>query len=344
MKIVKINKYEKVIILVPEVLDDLWHLMQIIEKGDIAQGSTTRKIKGNEGQEDRRVKLYLELQIEKADFDKHSNLLRIQGIVLAGKPEDLAPKQSHHSLEIELGQALTLQKKEIKNYQIERLKKAVEAVHKESKLAILIDDEQAEFYEIKEFKTEHKLTIKSGKTGKHFAEEEWQKKYFSEIETKIKTMNPKILIISGPGFEKEDLHKLLEKSFVGKIYREGISSLGVTGLEELMQSKSMQSILKETEQAVETQLMDRTLKELGNQTGLVTYGLQEVKTALNLGAIDFLLIADKTLIENKTEIEEIMNQCEKRNGKVHIFNTENEPGKKLLGLGGMVAILRYRVE
>ena len=59
MKLIHSDFKKGIVKLKVENLDDLWHLMQIIEKGDIAKGTTTRKIKGNEGQEDKRVKLYL---------------------------------------------------------------------------------------------------------------------------------------------------------------------------------------------------------------------------------------------------------------------------------------------
>ena len=39
--------------------------------------------------------------------------------------------------------------------------------------------------------------------------------------------------------------------------------------------------------------MQRFLKELSNDTGLVAYGLEEVQKALNIGAVDILILSEK---------------------------------------------------
>ena len=45
MKIIKIDKKTNEIIVVPENLNDLWHLEKIIDNGDLVKGKTDRKIK-----------------------------------------------------------------------------------------------------------------------------------------------------------------------------------------------------------------------------------------------------------------------------------------------------------
>ena len=68
MKILKVDRKENYIEIVPENLDDFWHLEKVIEKGDIVSGSTTRKIKGKEeGAATRRERLYIEIQVENVE-------------------------------------------------------------------------------------------------------------------------------------------------------------------------------------------------------------------------------------------------------------------------------------
>ena len=49
MKIVKQDKKEGIVTLVPETLDDLWHLSHIVEVGDSVSSKTTRRIQDNTG-------------------------------------------------------------------------------------------------------------------------------------------------------------------------------------------------------------------------------------------------------------------------------------------------------
>ena len=68
MKVTKkrLKGREGEIALTPESLDDLWHLERIIEKGDLVSGSSERKVKGEEGRKAERIKVWVEIEAEKA--------------------------------------------------------------------------------------------------------------------------------------------------------------------------------------------------------------------------------------------------------------------------------------
>ena len=73
MKIIKQDKKEGLIEVLPETLDDLWHLSHIIEVGDKVSSKTTRRIQDNTGDKlrsDRGVKktFFLEVKIENITF------------------------------------------------------------------------------------------------------------------------------------------------------------------------------------------------------------------------------------------------------------------------------------
>ena len=98
--------------------------------------------------------------------------LRVQGIILAGKPERLIEINAHHSLEIELGERIDIVKKEWRDYQIQRLKKAIEASKRKPLLVVVLDDEVADIAWLKDFALERIVSIRSKKAGKQFKEEE----------------------------------------------------------------------------------------------------------------------------------------------------------------------------
>ena len=73
MRILEEDEKNGVIELVPETLDDLWHLSHIIEEGDLLSARTTRRIQDTSGEKirsDRGVKktFYLGIRVENVNF------------------------------------------------------------------------------------------------------------------------------------------------------------------------------------------------------------------------------------------------------------------------------------
>lgn len=348
MKILKIDEKNNFVSIVPEILDDLWHLERILEKDDLVSGSTTRKLKAKEGEEIRRIHMWLQLGVEEVEFHKFSGQLRVSGTIITGKPAEFVEEKSHHTLSFDLGEKIDIQKKKLKKYQIERLEKAQKATHKEKLLTVLLDDEDASFFLLKEFGIDNRGIIRSKRSGKQIEEGDWKKEYFSEILKKLKEIDSKKIMIAGPGFEKEELKKYLEeKEFLGKerkAFIESTGTAGMQGLQELMKTEKLQKIIEESQILKENKLMEKVMQELGKSSGLVEYGISEVENALNLGAVEELLVLDKSLLENREKIEELMKKCEEIKGNVNIFSAEHEAGKQLDGFGGVIALLRYRIK
>ena len=111
MKIVKQDKKEGIVTLVPETLDDLWHLSHIVEVGDSVSSKTTRRIQDNTGDKlrsDRGVKktFTLRIDVENITFHIFTGKLRLTGVITKG-PEDLIPLGSHHTVEVKLNTPIT---------------------------------------------------------------------------------------------------------------------------------------------------------------------------------------------------------------------------------------------
>ena len=85
-----------------------------------------------------------------------------------------------------------------------------------------------------------------------------------------------------------------------------------------------------------------------SKNNLASYGLKETKEAALIGAVKTLLITDNLIqqkrIENQyEEIEEIMKTVDNTKGDILVISSEHEAGKKLDGLGGIAAILRFKL-
>jgi protein pelota len=348
MRILKIDEKENFLHLVPEIEDDLWHLERIIEKHDLVSGATDRKIKPRtEGEKPKRIKLFLSLDVDSVQFHRFLGQLRVNGIITDGKPAELLEVGAQHALEIQLGKDVKIKKRALKKYQVERLRKAADATKKGKVLLVVLDDEQASFAELKEFELKEKASVRSHRAGKRFKQEEdLQGKYFKEILDKVAELKPDKAIIAGPGFTKENFQRFLtEKGEKGEtqFFFGSTNSVGKTGLQELLKGNTLNKIVQEMQLLKETQLVEALLAELGKDSGLVEYGLKEVEKAVLAGAVKQLLVADKLLIENRDKAEELMQKAEKMGGEVHLINVEHDAGKQLANLGGVAAVLRYKI-
>ena len=157
------------------------------------------------------------------------------------------------------------------------------------------------------------------------------------------------ILVGGPGATKDyfiskdylnhELRKIVIDSFDTGYTDE-------TGLRELVTRGSNR--LSEMQLVKEKKIMDKFMKEVLSPKGtLATYGIKQVENALNLGAIDQLLISES--LEKMEHIEagtvkRLGESAEKSKAKVTIISTESEEGVSLQkAFGGLAAILRYPI-
>lgn len=344
MHLIKLDRKEKMIVLRPETLDDLWHLEKAVEKGDIVKGSTSRKVKIEGTDKSVRKKLFVELEAQEAEFSRIAGTLRVNGKMLSGKPEELIEVNAFQSVDFEQGEKIEIRKRQWSEFIAEKLRKIEKTANKKPIVLVVLDDESADIALLKEFNLEQKATIRSKKSGKAYGTEDWKEKYLQEIYLKIKDIDAELFVFAGPGFVKEDLREFFsEKGFKGKIVEASINSTGITGMNELMKGKQLNRLVEETELAKENRLVEKIFEELGRKTGLAEYGLSEVGNAVNAGAVEELLIEETFFSENREKIEAILKAAEQSNAKIRILSSEHDSGKKLAGLGGIAALLRYRL-
>jgi len=106
--------------------------------------------------------------------------------------------------------------------------------------------------------------------------------------------NLKGLILAGPGptkydFEKGDyLNYMLKSKIIDTIDTAYVEEQGVKEVVD-----KAPEIMRKVRYIEEKQIMQRFLYEIGHDTGMVTYGEQEVRQALEAGAVRTLLLSEK---------------------------------------------------
>ena len=167
-------------------LDDLWYLSTITEPNDIVQGKTLRKIKAGSSEE--RAKeatkkpVFIKIQVEKVEFSKHTDVLRVSGVIKEA-PEEV-PLGEHHTFNVDENTAITIIKGQWLKYQLDKLKEA--CAEKKSSLLICVHDrEEAYFALFKKYGYEI-LTHIQGEVQKKREENIKKENFYLTIINKLK--------------------------------------------------------------------------------------------------------------------------------------------------------------
>jgi len=343
---------------VPESLDDLWHLYNIIYPGDEVYAKTTREVKIEElyarPKEGRRVSVFLGVRVERVFWDRSLNRLRVHGVICQ-VPEDIGGKGTHHTLNVAIDKPLTIVKTQWLKHQVDRLERAT-SIEAPLITVMSIDDEEYCVAVLRQYGLEVKAKKSTRLPGKLQAEkrDEAIKGFFKSAlqalqETWTSLRSP--IVILGPGFFKNDFVEFVREKTTdiadNIVDVKSVNSAGVAGIQEALRSGVLAKTLKDIRIAEETRLVEEALARLGKGSADITYGKNEVARATEYGAVERLLVADTMLREasdqDRETMENIMRNVEAKGGKVTIISTEHEAGAELQGLGGIAALLRFSI-
>ncbi|MEM3692938.1 MAG: mRNA surveillance protein pelota [Candidatus Bathyarchaeia archaeon] len=357
MRLLLWDKKRNHVKLVPEVLDDLWHLLHLINPGDLVYGRTTREVKvrepTGEDSEGKRFPMYLGIRTKEASLDRHVGRLRIRGIVVEAPERFKWVEGDHHTLTIKVGDSLDIIKPKWMRFEIERLETSLKS--RRTRIAVLaIDDEDCCVAILRDFGFDIKAEWKLHLPGKGSPErrEASLTEAFKEISSSLSTIlgdETRILLLVGPGFLKQRLAEYIQKNLPGGIgeLRVAHTSIGgIGGVHEALRSGLVTKYVSEAMAIVETKIVEDALRRLSSG-GLVTYGYEDVQRAAELGAVESLLVSDRILREASTErwegLYNLLRLVEEKGGRVTFISSGHEAGEKLWALGGILALLRFRM-
>lgn len=337
MKILKKDLKNNLVTLKIENPNDVWTLEKLITPGDMISGKTLRRVQIQREETSEKAgkkPMWLKIEAEKIEFHETTGKLRITGRILEG-PEE-AQKASYHTFVGEEGAILTIEKN-WKKWQLDKIKKSFKKTP--DILLCLLDERRADFSIISE-KIKEVGEVRNPKAGK---DEYGTKEYFGKIIPFLESKSEKVdkIVIAGPGFTKEDLYaELKEKTGISeKVLVENVSHTGKTGIQEAIKRGIIERVMKESRLVEETKYVEEALAELGKD-GLVTYGKGKIEEGIEFGAVKTLLVSESVIKEN----EDLIEKAEKNRAKVVVVSDEHEAGEKLLNFGGLLALLRFKIE
>ena len=346
MRILKksLVKLEGEITLLPESIDDLWHLRHLVEKGDLVFALTFRKVESASDklrpEKTERKPMRLGIRVDSVEFHRFANRLRISGTIESG--QDVG---SHHTLSIEPLRDVSIIKRWRRD-QIDRITKAIQESNRPEIAIATIESGEAHIGVLRQYGVEEVASIAQSAGKLH---ESSQTEFFAQIYNQLLNTAAQDYIVAGPGFIKDDFVRFAtqkDSSFPDRLIVENTTSVGISGFQEVLRRGAADRLIKDAHLVRETRLIDALLGEIA-VNGKAAYGMAEVTKAHEWGAIETLLIGDETLRgerERGTAIDELLTAVNNSNGHVVVFSTEFEPGKRLEKLGGIAALLRFKLQ
>lgn len=331
--------------------DDLWYLSHIIDIGDKVEGSTFRKIKiGDSDDRNSKVikkKVFMKITVEKIEFHKYSDALRVSGKIAEG-PEDI-PIGSYHTFNFETGSVFNLEKEQFLDFQAEKLKEA-SMPRKKGVMICAFDREEAIFALMKNYGYEIVNEIK-GNVQKKDSPEKVTGSFYQEIIALLKEYSERYnlskIVVGSPSFWKEYLLKEIEDDKLkSKLVSANCNSAGKNAIDELIRRPEVMTALSEDRVIKETRMVDMLFQEI-QKGGKAAYGIKEASETVSMGAVSDLIVSDGLIHklrqeEKYAELDSVMKLAASMQAKIHIISSEHDAGKKLDGLGGIGAILRYK--
>lgn len=340
----QINKKENEVKMVAETFEDLWNLYKLITPGAVVKARTTRKYKPPGSNKEERISVHAVVRAEKIELHKHSNKVRITGKIEVIKPEYIAPIGAYHTIEAGIGDEITVHK-EWKQYEYERIKEAVKSSRRRLVNIILVDSEQAVFATLRQYGIDFGVEIQNRSRKKERGKEVQMNEFFDEICEQMKKCDG-LILLGGPGFVKENLHKYVKENFAEVAKRIKIvsaSNAERSGVYELVKSEEMQNVLENEHMHTIFRDVERFLKCVAKENnGLCAYGIQQIKKAVEYGAVEALIVIDD-LVRSNEDFEKILENTRNKGGRVSIVPSESQVAEQINAFGGAIALLRFRV-
>jgi protein pelota len=313
---------------VPGDLDDLWTLSEVIRPGDLVRKRTTRKVKKSMGDrtEADRKPMTLQLRVERVSFHEYRSSLRVSGEIVQG-PEDV---RGSHSFFVDPNSRLRIYK-DFSPLELDLLKEARSA--RPDVAFVLVDRDDAM---VAHGSARHWMHAGSSKRS----ESEDDSQFFGDIKAVLRQLEPKYVVVAGPGFVKDRLAKELPYQTV----TEGASSVGEPGLREVLSRGALDRVGVVLRESEEHRAVERIFAEI--KSGLAFYGMEDAEALAVQGNVELLLVASSLLSKAVREgtyggLRELIEKVKYGGGKVMLIGRNEDAQARLEGLGGVAGLRRW---
>lgn len=351
--------------LLPEEAEDMWHVYNLVAKGDRVAAVTVRKViretaSGNGEAE--RVRLKLEVEVESVEYDKVASVLRVRGKNLL--ESEHVRLGAYHTMELDQQRTFVLAKEVWDAMAIDYLKQACNPAASADVAALMMQEGLANICLVGASVTTVKARIETAiprKRGPAIAgyDKALNKFFENVLQATLRHVDFSVvrcLVIASPGFTKDqfneymmleasrrDLRQITENKT--KIVLAHSSSGYKHALKEVLSAPAVMVLIKDTKAVKEVRALEDFYTMLANDSSRAFYGPGHVAAANERLVIQTLLITDELFrsadIPTRRKYVDLVESVKAGGGEVYVFSSKHVSGEQLGQLTGIAAILRF---
>jgi len=334
-----------------ETLDDLWVLYNVIREGDIIYAKTTREVKFHESGESSRIPMVLGISVKRVEFQQFTDKLRVSGIIVDG-PQEFSVRGKHHTIAIGVGDVIVIIREKWNEYELAFIKKFT--TRRPRVAVVAVDYDEACIALILEQGVKNVWDYVSNLPSKAYSvdHESILKNYVSHVANSVieiaRRERVDVIVVAGPGELKDRVAGAIRESLGLPVYVDFTSSGGCHGVREALNRDIVKKISGEFLLIKARGVFELFKELLSRDPSMVVYGLEDVFSACQIGAVKIALIVDDMLKsssdEERGKIYELLKSAYERGSEVIIIPSKSELGLEVQGFGGVIGILRFKTQ
>jgi len=350
--------------LIAEDPEDMWHAYNLISVGDGLTTTALRKVvhETKTGSTDsKKVRTNLTIQVISINFDTEACSIRIAGKNIKENP--FVKMGAHHTLEMELQRAFTIEKDCWDRIMLDRIDLACDPTKSADLAAVIMQPGLAHVCLVTTNMTLLRSKIETTIPRKRPGSSQHDKantKFFDRITEAM--MNHvdfavvKCVLIASPAFLKDQYYEYLLAQAVRSDNRAIIENKSKfvlvhstsgqkDALNEVLQDPSIAGRVADTKAAGEMRKLEEFYAKLNDNPDTAFYGVRHVNFANEQGAIQTLLVTDSLFrsadVATRKQYVNLVETAEENGAEIRIFSSLHVSGERLSQLSGVAAILRF---
>ncbi|MAH97992.1 MAG: hypothetical protein CMA12_01405 [Euryarchaeota archaeon] len=332
--------------------DDLWVLSKVCGTGCLVGMLSSRRDSTTGTREEGRAKsaerkpMWIVLEATETAFQPFTDSLRVHGVIKEAKLD----VGSHHTHVISPSDEIELTREGgLSRVDKSLINDAISSTKKVRSGLMVVENDEVHIFEVAShgIRDVSQFNLRGGgkRTGDGSAV---RMEFFEKVakEVKMVFMNDVPLILCGPGLAREGFEKLLrDNGCENRIVNAPTSIGGRAAANEVLAEGLADSLLGDHAIVEQVKAIEEGLRRISTN-GAVAYGKGVISDAAGQGAVETLIIiADLLRHDDNPPLWSIVSESvESSRGKVIQASTEHDSGKQLEGIGGAIALLRWKLE
>jgi protein pelota len=334
--------------------DDLWTLAQICRVGSHLgmlshrRDSTTGTQEGGRAKSAERKPMWIEIEVGETTFQAFTDKLRVHGVISDARIDT----GSHHTHIVSAGDEVEVSfEGGLPAVDRALIKTSLAAGSRPKAGLIVVENDEVLIFEVTAHGIRDVSSFSMRGGGKRADDSTSVRRGFLERvarETKLVFPGLMPLVLCGPGMAREHFEAMLRGiGAENQILNAATSIGGRSAANEVLAQGAADSVLGEHELVRQVRAIEEALKRI-SVDGAVSYGSAAIADAAEQGAVETLVI-DAALLRSdektlRKQWEEIVRAVETSRGEIIQSSVEHDAGQQLVGMGGAMALLRWKVD